>query len=98
MGSDPLQVRAAGGAHAAPQGSAIDEMLTAYSVVRDQARVWTAFRAAMLAGVLFAFVAAALLAGCSTLWTEDMPHGLVVEARLRLVNPFALAVRLRGLE
>ena len=34
-------------------------------------------------------VAAALLAGCETLYTEDMQHGLVVEDRLRLVNPFA---------
>lgn len=34
-------------------------------------------------------VAAALLAGCTTLWTEDMHDGLVVEDRLRLVNPFA---------
>ena len=33
-------------------------------------------------------VAAALRAGCTTLWTEDMHHGLVVEERLRLVNPF----------
>lgn len=33
-------------------------------------------------------VAAALIAGCTTLWTEDMHHGLVVEERLRLVNPF----------
>lgn len=34
-------------------------------------------------------VAAALEAGCSTLYTEDMHHGLVVEGRLRIVNPFA---------
>lgn len=33
-------------------------------------------------------VAAALIAGCTTLWTEDMHHGLLVEERLRLVNPF----------
>lgn len=34
-------------------------------------------------------VAAALLAGCATLWTEDMHDGLLVEGRLRLTNPFA---------
>lgn len=34
-------------------------------------------------------VAAALIAGCTTLWTEDMHDGLLVEGRLRLVNPFA---------
>ena len=34
-------------------------------------------------------VAAALIAGCTTLWTEDMHNGLLVEGQIRLVNPFA---------
>lgn len=34
-------------------------------------------------------VAAALIAGCTTLWTEDMHNGLLVENQLHLVNPFA---------
>ena len=34
-------------------------------------------------------VAAALIAECTTLWSEDMQHGLVVENRLRIINPFA---------
>lgn len=34
-------------------------------------------------------VSAALIAGCTTLWTEDMQGGLLVEGQLRLVNPFA---------
>jgi len=34
-------------------------------------------------------VAAALIAGCTTLWTEDMQDGLLVEDQLRIVNPFA---------
>lgn len=33
-------------------------------------------------------VAAALIAGCTTLWTKDMHAGLLVEGQLRLVNPF----------
>ena len=33
-------------------------------------------------------VAAALIAGCTTLWTEDMHDGLIVEDQLRLVIPF----------
>lgn len=33
-------------------------------------------------------VAAALLSGCTTLWSEDMHEGLLVEDRLRIVNPF----------
>jgi predicted nucleic acid-binding protein len=34
-------------------------------------------------------VASALVAGCTTLWSEDMQDGLVVEGQLRIVNPFA---------
>lgn len=33
-------------------------------------------------------VAAALIAGCTTLYTEDMHDGFLVEDQLRLVNPF----------
>lgn len=33
-------------------------------------------------------VASALLAGCSTLYSEDMQHGLLVERKLRIHNPF----------
>jgi predicted nucleic acid-binding protein len=32
--------------------------------------------------------AAALEAGCGTLWSEDMQHGLSLEEGLRIVNPF----------
>jgi predicted nucleic acid-binding protein len=34
-------------------------------------------------------VAAALLADCEMLWSEDMQDGLVIEGRLRVVDPFA---------
>jgi predicted nucleic acid-binding protein len=33
-------------------------------------------------------VAAALHAGCDILWSEDMQDGMVLEDRLRIVNPF----------
>lgn len=33
-------------------------------------------------------VSAALIAGCDTLFSEDMQDGLVIDNRLRLVNPF----------
>jgi predicted nucleic acid-binding protein len=33
-------------------------------------------------------IAAALLAGCARLWSEDMHDGLVVEDRLTIRNPF----------
>ncbi len=33
-------------------------------------------------------VSAALSRDCERLWSEDMHHGLLVEGRLRIVNPF----------
>jgi predicted nucleic acid-binding protein len=33
-------------------------------------------------------VAAALHAGSETLWSEDMQDGMLIEGRLRIVNPF----------
>ena len=33
-------------------------------------------------------VASALVAGCTTLWSEDMQDGLLVEGQLCIVNPF----------
>jgi predicted nucleic acid-binding protein len=33
-------------------------------------------------------IAAALLAGCDTLYSEDMQDGMIVEGRLRIRNPF----------
>jgi predicted nucleic acid-binding protein len=35
-------------------------------------------------------VAAALLAGCETLYSEDMQDGLLIDKQLRVRNPFAL--------
>ncbi len=32
--------------------------------------------------------AAALTTGCDTLWSEDMHHGLLIDRRLRILNPF----------
>ena len=36
-------------------------------------------------------VAAALAAGCETLFSEDLQHGQLIDGRLRIVNPFASA-------
>ena len=33
-------------------------------------------------------VASALQAGCDTLWSEDMKHGLAIDGVLRILNPF----------
>jgi predicted nucleic acid-binding protein len=32
--------------------------------------------------------ASAILSGCDTLWSEDMQHGMAVDDRLHIVNPF----------
>ena len=32
--------------------------------------------------------ASALQAGCDILWSEDMQHGMVIDGRLRITNPF----------
>jgi predicted nucleic acid-binding protein len=34
-------------------------------------------------------VSAALLSNCATLWSEDLHHGLIVEQRMTVRNPFA---------
>jgi predicted nucleic acid-binding protein len=47
-------------------------------VARHRLAVWDA-----------SIVAAALLAGCETLWSEDMHDGLVIDSRLTIRNPFA---------
>jgi len=45
-------------------------------------------------GVYDAMIAAAALhAGCDTLWSEDMQHGMALDEGLRIVNPFAGARR-----
>lgn len=33
-------------------------------------------------------IAAALMGGCDTVYSEDMQHGQLIEGRLRIVNPF----------
>jgi predicted nucleic acid-binding protein len=35
--------------------------------------------------------AAAIHAGCDTLWSEDMQHGMAIDEGLRIVNPFRAA-------
>jgi predicted nucleic acid-binding protein len=34
---------------------------------------------------------AAIQAGCDTLWSEDMQHGMALDEGLRIVNPFRVA-------
>lgn len=51
-------------------------------------RVAERYRLSVYDGMI---IGAALLAGCETLWSEDMQHGLVVDDRLRIRNPFESA-------
>lgn len=37
-------------------------------------------------------VASALQSGCDTLWSEDMQHGMTIEGRLRIADPFRASV------
>lgn len=37
--------------------------------------------------------ASAIEAGCDTLWSRDIRHGMVLEEGLRIVNPFRVAIR-----
>jgi predicted nucleic acid-binding protein len=34
-------------------------------------------------------VASALLAGCKTLYADDLQHGQVIDEQLTIINPFA---------
>jgi predicted nucleic acid-binding protein len=38
-------------------------------------------------------VASALHAGCDTLWSEDMRHGMILAEGLRIIDPFRAAFR-----
>ena len=35
--------------------------------------------------------AAALRADCETLWSEDLQHGMLLDGRLKVVNPFRVS-------
>ena len=38
-------------------------------------------------------ISATLAAGCSTLYSEDMQHGQVIEGRLTIINPFSESIQ-----
>ena len=38
-------------------------------------------------------VASAIEAGCTILYSEDIHHGLLVENRMKIINPFVKAIR-----
>ncbi len=58
------------------------------STIREAIRIGERYQLSIWDSVI---VAAALLSGCETLYSEDMQHGLVIDQRLKLVNPFIAA-------
>lgn len=74
----------------------IHEILNALQRVHEVVAInWDTTRLALSLAAKSAFsfydaliVAAALLAGCKLLYSEDMQHGRVVLGELRIVNPF----------
>ncbi|MEN2748447.1 PIN domain-containing protein [Sphingomonas sp. T9W2] len=56
------------------------------AIHRDGLRIAERYRLAIYDSMI---VAAALAAGCERLWSEDLQHGLVIDARLKVANPFA---------
>lgn len=55
------------------------------AIHRDGLRIAERYRLSIYDSMI---VTAALSAGCDRLWSEDLQHGLVVDARLEVANPF----------
>lgn len=55
------------------------------AIHRDGLRIAERYKLAIYDSMI---VAAALVAGCDRLWSEDLQHGLVIDARLEIANPF----------
>lgn len=55
------------------------------AIHRDGLRIAERYKLAIYDSMI---VAAALAAGCDRLWSEDLQHGLVIDARLEIANPF----------
>jgi predicted nucleic acid-binding protein len=69
----------------------VDSNIVLYALDADQQKHETAWK--LQARYRFSYfdsliIAAALAAGCSTLYSEDMQHGQVIAGRLTISNPF----------
>ena len=64
-------------------------LLTVHPLTVEVQRGRTGARRAVRFSTFDAMIAAsALQAGCDTLWSEDMQHGMRIEGRLRIIDPF----------
>jgi len=69
--------------------SLLRELLTVHPITVETHEAGLALAERYGLSIYDAMIAAsALEAGCETLWSEDMQHGLVLEGRLRIANPF----------
>jgi predicted nucleic acid-binding protein len=71
--------------------SALRDLLTVHPVTVEMHDTGLALAERYNLSTWDAMIAAsALHAGCDTLWSEDMQHGMAFDGRLRIVNPFRL--------
>ena len=64
-------------------------LLTVHSVAVETHETGLALAERHNLSIYGAMIAASALdADCDTLWSEDMQHGIVLDGRLRVVNPF----------
>lgn len=59
---------------------------TDVATVRSAWKLQTRYRFSYFDSLI---ISAALASGCSTLYSEDMQHGQVIEGRLTIINPFS---------
>jgi len=69
--------------------SRLRDLLTVHPLTVETHETGLALAARYNLSVYDAMIAAsALHADCDTLWSEDMQHGMTLDGRLRIVNPF----------
>ncbi len=74
--------------------STLRELLNVQSITLDTHKTGLALAERYNFSTYDAMIAAsAIEAGCDTLWSEDMQHGMVLEEGPRIVNPFRAATR-----
>jgi len=70
--------------------ASLRELLTIHPVTVETHALGLALAERHRLGIYDALIAAsALLAQCERLWSEDMQDGMVIDKRLRIVNPFS---------
>ena len=77
--------------------AALRGLLTVHPVTLDVHQAGIALAERYNLSIYDAMIAAAALeAGCATLWSEDMQHGMQIAGKLRIANPFVADRELYG--